>query len=55
MKPEQKPFKHIIDILIKRDGWHKIPLFEREEVKINGKAKYTTINTSSKLYILPSK
>ena len=41
MKPELKPFQHIIDILFNRDGWIKLPLFDRQEVKINGKTKYT--------------
>jgi hypothetical protein len=33
MKQELKPFQHIIDLLIKRDGWIKIPLFTRQEIK----------------------
>ena len=41
MKPELKPFQHIIDILFNRDGWIKLPLFDRQEVKINGETKYT--------------
>jgi hypothetical protein len=55
MKPELKPFQHIIDILFNRDGWIKLPLFDRQEVKINGKTKYTTVATTSKLYIYSHK
>ena len=55
MKPELKPFQHIIDILFNRDGWIKLPLFDRQEVKINGETKHTTVATTSKLYIYPNK
>ena len=33
MKQELKRFQHIIDLLIKRDGWIKIPLYTKQEVK----------------------
>ena len=41
MKQELKPFQHIIELLIKRDGWLQIPLVNTEEVKANGKNKCT--------------
>jgi len=51
MKQELKPFQHIINILINRDGWLQVPLINREEVKINGKTKYTTYNFPNFLHI----
>lgn len=53
MKQELKPFQHIINILINRDGWLKIPLVDKEEVKINGKTKYTTYSFNNFLHIQP--
>ena len=51
MKPELKPFQHIIDILIKRDGWLKIPLVDTQDVKINGKTMDTTYSFNNFLHI----
>ena len=41
MKPNLKPFEHIIKILINRDGWLKIPLVNKEDYKY-AKAMYST-------------
>jgi len=32
MTEEQKPFIHIIKLLFKRDGWIKLPLYDKQEV-----------------------
>jgi len=51
MDMKNNQFKHIIDILINKHGWMKIPLIEKQEVKINGEIKYTTYSFPGELHI----
>jgi hypothetical protein len=51
MKQELKPFQHIIDLLIKRDGWLQVPLFQKEVIKTNGKKTYTTYSFPQFLHL----
>jgi hypothetical protein len=53
MKPELKPFQHIINILINRDGWIKIPLVDKEEIKTNVKIKHPTYSFNKFLHLQP--
>jgi hypothetical protein len=51
MKQELKPFQHIIDILIKKDGWLQVPLIQKEAIKTNGKNTYTTYSFNNFLHV----
>ena len=50
MKPELKPFMHILEKCFERDGKFSIPLVEKQEVK-NEDINYTTYNFSNFMLI----
>jgi hypothetical protein len=51
MDMKNNQFKHIIDILINKHGWLRIPLIEKQEVKINGEIKYNAYSFPRELHI----
>jgi hypothetical protein len=53
MKPEAKPFMHILEKCFERDGKFEIPLIKKQEVK-NEDINYTTYNFSKFMLIKDS-
>ena len=50
MKPELKPFKHILDKVFESEGEFDIPLIKKEKVKTS-KVQYTTYSFRDRLII----